>query len=587
LGYPLSALRGLKDPFRYAPSEWGVPPLKEEARLRWCLLFPDVYEVGMSYLGFSILYWLLKSLPGVDVERAYAPWPDAEELLRRRGWPLLSVEGKRPLLEFDVVGVTLQHEMNYTNVLASLDLGGIPVLSSRRDERHPLVVAGGPGALHPEPMADFFDAFLLGDGEELLPEVSQLLLEHRPKGTDRGELLGMLSRLEGVYVPALGRRRVRRRVVADLDGAFYPDRLIVPSSPIVHDRVSVEVFRGCSRGCRFCLAGFTTRPVRERSAGRVVEISRRLLSSTGWEELGFLSLSSCDYSSLMEVLDELSPSLREMGVRVSLPSLRVDAFSLELARRLDLGRKGSLTFAPEGGTERIRDVMNKQVTDEEIRRADRGVFASGFERLKLYFMVGVPTETESDLEGIVEIAREASRAARAFGGRRSVSLSLATLVPKPHTPFQWAEALSPEESRERLLRVKRALSGLRNVQVSYHDPRLSYLEGVLCRGDREVGRAILQAYRLGARMEAWEDRFDAGIWDRAFELAGVDPLAYARGRGLDEPLPWDFVDVGVDRAFLEREWRKALEGRTTPRCGPLSCGGCGVLVCPYRRSSLP
>jgi radical SAM superfamily enzyme YgiQ (UPF0313 family) len=530
----------------------------------------------MSYLGFQILYFLLKSLPYADAERVYAPWVDMEAALRRAGRPLCSLEGDRPLGEFDVLGVTLQYELGATNLLTILDLGGIPIRREGRGEADPLVLAGGPGAYVPAPLALFVDAFCVGEGEEQFPEALALL--SGLKGRPREERLRALADIEGIWVPAFP-RPVRRRFVRDVSSTFVPADRIVPNMGIVHDRVATQVFRGCFRGCRFCQAGMTERPVRERSAESVLSEAESALARTGYEEAGFLSLATCDWRGLPEALARFGERMRSGRTKVSLPSLRMDAFSVELAAGLQAVRKGGLTFAPEAGTRRLRDVINKNLSDEEIRSTLEGTFANGWDRVKLYFMMGLPTETEADLDGIVALCKEAARMGRSAGRRVSLAVSLAGFVPKPHTPFQWEGQAPRAVFRERARSVKSRLSD-RRFEVSYHDPEQSFLEAVFARGGAELGPAIEEAWRRGARFDGWSETFDLRRWEEVFRDLNIDAEGLAtRERGEQEPFPWDFIQVGVSRAFLWRERCRAMEGIPTQDCRS-GCAGCGLgLIC--------
>ena len=569
-----SLLSVVKRPSRYIGGEWGSGPVKEgKDILRVCYAFPDLYEVGMSYLGYQILYALTKSLPFADAERTYAPWGDMEAAMRASGTPLWALESKRPLSAFDVVGVTLQYELSYTNILTLLDLGGIPLRAEQRGESDPLVIAGGPGALAPEPVAPFIDAFCIGDGEVIIPEMLRVL--HELKGRPRAERLAALAALGGIYVPQLPPvGQVRRRIAEDLDSAFYNRTMIVPNTSIVHDRLAVQVFKGCTRGCRFCQAGMIDRPVRERSAGSVVKQMESLLAFTGWEETGLLSLATCDWSGLPETLKLMEPLLAGNQIKLSLPSLRVDAFSVNMAAELESMRKGGLTFAPEAGTQRLRDVINKGVSEDDIEAALDATFSHGWDRVKLYFMMGLPTETDEDLDGIIEICNRAVYIAKQHKRRGEVSVSLAGFVPKAHTPFQWEPQLDRDGLRERGRRVKGSIRN-RKISLSYHEPDQTFLEGVFARGDARLADVLEEVWRRGERFDGWTECFNYDRWMEAFEELGVDPASYAcRARGLDEKLPWDHIDCGVSKEYLKNERAKALSGLGTRDCRS-GCNGCG------------
>ena len=579
-------LADVKRSSRYAGCEYGRIPPKEGDAVRFCLDFPDVYEIGMSYLGFQILYYLLKSLPRGDADRVYCPWTDLEEKMRLADSPLASIESAVPLNRFDVVGFTLQYELSYSNILTMLDIGRITLLAADRGEDDPLVAAGGVGAFSPEPISPFIDFFCVGDGEVLLPRVIDCLFKAR--GRPRSVRLSMLSEIAGVYVPSLVNcdyaddgvsfhpvpregvsLPVRRVVVDSMDDALLPEMLLTPSAGIVHDRVTVELFRGCTRGCRFCQAGMVNRPVRERSPGPLADRIVSLVDRTGWEEVGLLSLASCDYSAITPLVEELSPRLASRNVKLSLPSLRMDAFSVSLAAGMDGMRRGGITFAPEAGTQRLRDVINKGVSEEDFESSLRMAFSRGWDRVKLYFMMGLPTETYDDLEGIVRMSRLAYSIGREYKKRTQVAVSLAGFVPKPHTPFQWEAQLPVIELRERGRYVKNSLNsgGRGGITLKYHEPEQTFLEGVFARGDRRLAPVLLAAWRMGARFDGWSECFSFSRWMEAFEMSGVDPHQYvARERERDEGLPWDHIHAGVERDFLWRERVRSREGALSPDC---------------------
>ena len=570
-----SILASVKRPSRYTGGEWGSGPVKssDQDAVRVCYAFPDVYEVGMSYLGYQILYGLTKSLPYADAERVYTPWPDMEEALRSSGTKLWALESRRPVSDFDVLGFTLQYELSYTNILTILDLSGIPFRSGDRGDKDPIVIAGGPGALAPEPMSPFIDAFCVGDGEALLPDVLSTI--HGMKGRGREEKIWALSKIEGVYVPQIRPDRpVRRRIVEDLDSAFYNTGMIVPNTGIVHDRIAVQVFKGCTRGCRFCQAGMIDRPVRERSAASVEDQVQKLLKNTGWEEVGLLSLATCDWSEMGEILKRFGPMLKNNQIKLSLPSLRVDAFSVNMAAELEPIRKGGLTFAPEAGTQRLRNVINKGVSDEDIESALEATFSHGWDRVKLYFMMGLPTENEEDLAGIHEICNKAVSIAKRHKRKGDVSVSLAGFVPKAHTPFQWEAQLDRQSLRERGRWVKNNIRN-RKVAISYHEPEQTYIEGVFARGDAKLADAVEEAWKRGERFDGWSEHFNFDRWMQVFSDLGIDTDSYAcRERGRDEILPWDHIDSGVSKSFLLEEKDRSLTGDLTPDCRE-GCNGCG------------
>ena len=573
-------------PSRYIGGELNaVVKNPSEVDVRVALVFPDAYEIGMSNLGWMVLYHVLNRMRGVQAERVFAPWVDAEEIMRREGIPIFSLETFTPLREFDLIGFSLQYELCYTNVLNILDLAGIPLLRWERSEEDPPIIAGGPCAFNPEPLADFIDAFVIGDGEEVIVEI----VEELRKSKNKSDFLDRISRLEGVYLPERYELeeskdgflipkgpKVRKRVVLDLESAPYPEPPIVPYMRIVHDRFPLEVMRGCVNGCRFCQAGIIYRPVRERSVRRVAEILEKGIAETGYGDVSLLSLSTCDYSDAYELVKRCVEVAGRSLVSVSLPSSRVDSFSIELARLVQRIRKTGLTFAPEAGTQRLRDVINKPISDEEILRIAREVFGAGWNLIKLYFMVGLPTETDEDVEGIANLVRRVLKRGLKVNRRTNLHVSVATFIPKPHTPFQWERQISMEESRERIKRVMDLLKSWR-IKLSWTQPEVSFLEGVFSRGDRKLGRALLEAYKLGCRFDAWGDRLRFDLWEEAFRRAGVDPTIYTWQRRLDEPLPWDHIDPLVTKEFLLKEREKAYKREPTPSCRVAGCMGCGLM----------
>ncbi|KPJ62568.1 Fe-S oxidoreductase [candidate division KD3-62 bacterium DG_56] len=566
-------------PGRYTNREWNAIH-KEHAgvRLRVALAYPDTYELGMSHLGLRILYHLLNERDDTVAERVYAPWTDMEEALRARGLLLTTLESATPLRAFDIVGFTLPYELLYTNVLNMLDLGGIPVLAAERTTDDPVVIAGGPCACNPEPLTDFIDAFVLGDGEEVIGEIAEAVME-TGRG-DRQHLLQRLSEIEGVYVPGFydvtyapdgivaeitardnAPTSVRSRVVADLDRAYYPTQQIVPYLETVHDRVTLEVMRGCARGCRFCQAGVTYRPVRKRSVDTLLEQARRTLAATGHDEVSLMAFSSADYPDIEELAERLIDEHGDKRVNVSLPSLRMDTFSVRLAERVQRVRRATLTFAPEAATARLREVINKQATDEDLFAAASAAFQSGWNGLKLYFMIGLPTETDDDAAAIGDLLRRlVAFGRRELGTRRGrlrINASVTPFVPKPHTPFQWTAQASTEDlDRHRRLICGEATG--KAIHLSWRSPEQSLLEATFALGDRRLGTVVGAAWEAGARFDAWDEMFDFQRWKQAFAACGLDPSFYAhRARGLDERLPWDHLSYGQSKEWLTREIERA------------------------------
>ncbi len=595
-------LEEIEKPSRYLGSEVNaVHKDPGRVRLRVALAFPDLYEIGTSHFGMQILYHVLNREPDIAAERVYAPAEDLEKRLRARGERLCSLESRTPLARFDWVGFSLLYELNYTNLLTMLELGGIALLAAEREEGHPFVLGGGPATCNPEPIAEFFDALVVGDGEEVVLELARAWLAWKQAGgKGREALLSRWAQIEGVYVPSFYRTRwdekgfaqleplrpdapaaVRRAILADLDQAAFPDRPVVPFGRPVHDRLRIEVARGCTRGCRFCQAGMIYRPVRERSPGRLLDLAARALAATGYEDLSLLSLSTGDYGCLVPLLERLMARHGEKRIAVSLPSLRAGTLSPALMELIGSVRRTGFTIAPEAGSQRLRDVINKNIEEAEIFDTVREAFRAGWELIKLYFMVGLPTETEADRQALVELVR-ALAGFRGPGGRRGrLHVSLALFIPKPHTPFQWAAQLSLEEGRRVLYELRQRLSR-RNVEVKWQNPEMSFLEGVFARGDRRLSRVLLAAHRRGCRFDGWGDRLRLDRWREAFAECGVDPEFYtSRPRSRFEPFPWDGIDVRVDRDYLWGEWEKALRGEKTPDCRSGSCNACGC--CDFAR----
>ncbi|OLF16619.1 TIGR03960 family B12-binding radical SAM protein [Actinophytocola xanthii] len=580
--------------------------------VRWALMYPDAYEVGLPNQGVMILYEVLNEQPDVLAERTYAVWPDLEALMREHGVPQFTVDGHRPVGAFDLLGVSFATELGYTNLLTALDLAGIPLRSADRTEDHPIVVAGGHAAFNPEPIADFVDAAVLGDGEEAVLEITDLVRAWKLAGSPGGrdEILTRLAETGGVYVPRFYDvgylddgglapvrpnrdrvpERVAKRTTMDLDAWPYPKQPLVPLAESVHERMSVEIFRGCTRGCRFCQAGMITRPVRERSIEGIGAMVQRGLEASGFEEVGLLSLSSADHSEIADITKGLADRYAGTNTGLSLPSTRVDAFNIDLANELSRnGRRSGLTFAPEGGSERIRRVINKMVSEEDLIRTVSAAYAAGWRQVKLYFMCGLPTETDEDVLQIASMAKEVIRAGRAASGRRDIrcTVSIGGFVPKPHTPFQWAAQCDPDTVDDRLRKLREAVNSDRdlgrNIGMRYHDGKPSLIEGLLSRGDRRVGRVVERVWREGGRFDGWSEHFSFERWTAA-AAAELEPLGVSlawfttRERTEDEVLPWDHLDSGLDKDWLWEDWQDALDERELEDCRWTPCFDCGV--CP-------
>ena len=598
----IDILSSVQKPARYTGGEFAsiIKPV-EEVEATICLAFPDVYEVGMSYLGFKILYHLLNQQQGVQAERVYAPWIDMEAKMRERKIPLRTLETKKTLKECDIVGFTLQYELSYTNILNMLDLGGVPVVAAERSEADPLVIVGGPCVYNPEPLADFFDFAIIGEGEEVMAEVMEAYKSWKRAGKPGGRraFLQEVVKIKGIYVPSfyevdynenLTVKEVRpinenapavvyKRVVKDMNSVDYPTAPIVPFGEIVHDRIMLEVFRGCSRGCRFCHAGMVYRPVRERKPEVLQDLARKLVDNTGYNEISLVSLSSADYSCLAPMVHSMIEEFKDDRVSVSLPSLRIDSFCVAIAKEIQAVRKSGLTFAPEAGSQKMRDVINKGVTEEDLMNAVGAAFESGWNSVKLYFMIGLPFENDDDVLAIADLARKVQYKYYQVTGKRGckVTCSASFFVPKPYTAFQWFAQDDLETIRRKQFLLKDEIKTIKNVTLNYHDSKTGIIEAVFARGDRKVGKALLAAWRRGARFDGWSDCFDYERWLEAFAEAGIDKDFYAaRQRGENEVFPWEHISPGVSRKFLWNEWQKAYAQQLTHDCRRSTCTGCGV-----------
>jgi len=583
-------------PARYTGGEWNaVTKDWDSTPVRMVISYPDLYELGMSTLAIHILYELVNSQPEVLAERVFAPWPDMAEQLPANGLPLFSLESKRPLKDFDIIGFSLGYELTYTNVLSMLNLARIPLLTAERDESQPLVIAGGSCALNPEPMADFIDCFVIGDGEEVILELVGEFRDWKRARAPKEELMRQLARIPGVYVPGLYRvayganglfksitptateasPRIKRRIVTELPPP--PTRPVVPFIKAVHDRGAVEIQRGCSRGCRFCQAGSTYRPVRERPPEEVLKAVGEIMANCGYNEVSLVSLSTSDYPGISELVAGLFRRYQDQNLILSLPSLRPDSFSVRLLDSLAAHKRTGLTFAPEAGSERLRRVINKNTTEDAILEAAEEAFAHGWSGLKLYFMLGLPTETNDDVEAIAAlIDKISSLGRRGRGGRPQLRVSLSTFVPKPHTPFQWAAQEDETRLTAKIELLKQRLRR-KDVRLSWNDPKVSQLEAAMSRGDRRLGGVIHRAWQLGAIFDGWSEHFSYEKWLRAFKESHLEPDLFARREiSLDEPLPWAHIDTGLTQAFLKRERKNALESREVPDCRYQECTACGL-----------
>ena len=598
-------LLNIEKPARYIGNEVNsVMKDKDQVDIRFAMCFPDVYELGMSHLGIQILYDMFNRRDDVWCERVYSPWHDLDKIMREKQIPLFALESQDPIRSFDFLGITIQFEMCYTNILQVIELSQIPLHAKDRTEDDPIVIGGGPCAYNPEPLAEFFDIFYIGEGETVYDELFDAYKEWKKSGKSRREFLETAAGIEGLYVPLFydatynedgtlasftpnnshAPEKVKKQVVMEVTDAPYPMKPVVPFIKATQDRVVLEIQRGCIRGCRFCQAGMIYRPTRERNVERLKEYARTMLENTGHEEISLSSLSSSDYSELKELVTFLIEEFKGKGINISLPSLRIDAFSLDVMSKVQDIRKSSLTFAPEAGSQRMRDVINKGLTEEVILEGAGQAFEGGWTKVKLYFMLGLPTETEEDMK---EIARLSDRVARRYyeipkeqrNGKCQITASSSFFVPKPFTPFQWASMCTAEEYMRRAGIVKHEFQeqlNRKSLRYNWHDAQVTVLEGVLARGDRKVGKLIEEAYRLGCLFDSWTESFHNELWMQAFENTGIDIAFYnLRERGEDELFPWDFIDTGVSRTFLKKEWERAKEGVVTPNC-KMKCSGCGA-----------
>ena len=597
----------VEKPARYIGNEVNsVVKNREDVVVRFAMCFPDVYEIGMSHLGIQILYSMFNSWEDVWCERVYSPWTDLDQIMRKQHIPLFGLESQEPVKEMDFLGITLQYEMCYTNILQILELAQIPLLATERGEDMPIVIGGGPCTYNPEPIADFFDLIYIGEGETQYRRLLDWYVENRENGGSRQDFLRGAAQIPGIYVPQFyeelyhedgtikGRRKlyeelpdvVRKEIVTDVSDTYYPLRPVVPFIKVTQDRVVLEIQRGCIRGCRFCQAGQVYRPVRERHVDRLKRYATEMLQSTGHEEISLSSLSSSDYSQLNELLEFLIEECGQKHINISLPSLRIDAFSLDVMSKVQDVKKSSLTFAPEAGSQRLRDVINKGLTEEVILRGAALAFEGGWTRVKLYFMLGLPTETEEDIKGIGELSNKIAATFfetvpkdKRVNGKVQIVTSTSFFIPKPFTPFQWASMCTKEEFLEKVYQTKKGIMeqlNQKSIKYNWHEADVSVLEGVFARGDRRVAKVILEAYRRGCLFDSWSEYYKNDVWIQCFEDCGVDIGFYTtRERADDEIFPWDFIDCGVTRQFLLREWKKAQEGIVSPNCQE-QCQGCGV-----------
>ncbi len=563
--------------------------------LRFALAFPDLYEIGTSHFGLQILYHVLNSHKNIMADRIFTPAPDFEKKLKETGHSLAALESRRPLRDFDIIGFSLLYELNYTNVLTTLHLAGIPFKASDRDESMPIIIAGGPCTCNPEPVADFFDAIVIGDGEDVILKISEVWLELKKSGASKKEILKKWSEIEGIYIPSYftpeyssegfqslvplyeNYTKVTRAVCPDLENAPFPDTPVVPLGRPVHDRLRLEIARGCSRGCRFCQAGMIYRPVRERSLDKLFEITEKSLRSTGYDDLSLLSLSTGDYSCLSDLMTGLMKKYASDRIAVSFPSIRAGKLNQQLMEEVKKVRKTGFTIAPEAGTQRLRDAINKNLTEDEISDTVNSAFEMGWQLIKLYFMIGLPSETDDDIQGIIDLADRLRRLKKGRSRQDSIHVSITTFIPKPNVPFQWESQITQAESLEKIGKIRSAIMRLPGVGVKWQDPKLSLLEGVFARGDRRLAKVIVSAWEKGCRLDGWSEHFRLDLWQEALDENGIDPAFFTtRKRSLDEPLPWDHIDSRVSKNFLKDELSRAFTGDLTHDCRNGECTGCGV-----------
>lgn len=598
-------LLSIEKPARYIGNEVNsVMKDPEQVDIRFAMCFPDVYEIGMSHLGIQILYHMFNERPDVWCERVYSPWPDLDARMRKDNIPLFALESQDPIRAFDFLGITIQFEMCYTNILQVLELSGIPLEASERTEEDPIVIGGGPCVYNPEPIAEFFDVFYIGEGETVYDQLFDVYKKNKAEGKSRREFLEAACQIPGIYVPMFydaeyqedgtlhsftrnyekAPEVIEKQVLMDVTHAPYPKAPVVPFIKATQDRVVLEIQRGCIRGCRFCQAGMIYRPTRERDVEELKKWADTMLKTTGYEEISLSSLSSSDYSKLPELINYLMEICPERGVNISLPSLRIDAFSLDVMKKVQDIKKSSLTFAPEAGSQRMRNVINKGLTEEDILEGAGKAFEGGWNKVKLYFMLGLPTETEEDIKGIAHLSEKIAERYYEIpkdqrNGKCQITASSSFFIPKPFTPFQWAPMNRKEEFLEKARIVKaevRAMLNQKSIRYNYHEADISMLEGVLARGDRRTAKVVLQAYRNGALFDSWSEYFRPEAWEKAFEETGIDPDFYTvRERSVDELLPWDFINAGVNKKFLIREWEQAKAETVTPNCRQ-RCSGCGA-----------